>query len=105
MGEEIVKRIIPCGVLINLFLCYSLVSAGEVKIEPGNKTGVYKVGDEASWTIDIKDDAGPANGEATYTIKAGGYGKNRKVKSEKGGIINETTSKPVYRNILLRYQI
>ncbi len=89
------KRIISSAALIYLFLVFSSLIAGEIAVEPGNKTGVYKNGEEASWSIDIKNGEGAVNGEASYSVLDGGFTKTAegKVAVKDGKAVVKATKK------------
>lgn len=57
------------AVLSGVFLA---VHAQDIAISPLNNTAVYRTGEEAGWTVSIKNNGAPVNGVADYIIKKGG---------------------------------
>jgi len=90
-----VKRIISSAVLVYFLLVVSSLMAAEIAVEPGNQTGVYKSGEEASWNISIKNSENGANGQVSYTVSDGGSTKvaEGKVDVKDGKAVVKATKK------------
>jgi cephalosporin-C deacetylase-like acetyl esterase len=59
-------------VLASLCLCSLLQAASVIQVVPDRETGVYEVGQTATWTVNVTDGGKPCAGSVSYVVRLGG---------------------------------